>query len=94
MCYGLHRRRDLKATEIGAAEDIARIWWSGEKTYMDRNSSVETDSVSFNWGAEGRLFDQSRKKTLSDIHINVCLSATDVPIPDAREICRPLLVVW
>jgi hypothetical protein len=63
MSYRLNRRRDLKSAKIGAPENITCVWWSGDKSYMNGNRSVETDSVSFDCSAEGGLFDQSRNNS-------------------------------
>jgi hypothetical protein len=58
MRNGFDCCRNLEAAEIGAAKDVTSIRWSRDKTNVNRNSSVQSDSARFYGTAERSLFDQ------------------------------------
>ena len=58
MRYRLNRRGNFESAQIGATKNVTGIRWRRDETYMNRNSSVQSDAVSFDGTAERGLFDQ------------------------------------
>lgn len=58
MRHRLDIRGNFKAAEIGPTKDVTGIRWSGDKTDLNRDGSVQSDTVSFDGTAESGLFDQ------------------------------------
>ena len=56
MSNRLDGRRNFKAAEIGATENVSSIRWSGDQTNVNGNGSVQSYPVSFDGTAERGLF--------------------------------------
>jgi hypothetical protein len=58
MRNGFDCSRNLEATKIGATKHVSGVRRRREEPNVNRNGSVQTDTVSFYRTAERRLFDQ------------------------------------
>ena len=86
MRNGFDCCRNFEAAEIGAAKDVSSIGWSWDETNMDRNSSVQSDSVRLNDTAERGLFDQMPGP--------LCKSLLMLRETNEQRVCRVKLRVY
>jgi hypothetical protein len=56
MRYRFNRGGNFKAAQIGAAKNVSSIRWRGHQSNLNWNGGVQTDSVRFDFAAQGCLF--------------------------------------